>query len=128
MSSRQAAVIARRILVAGLLALVIGLWMSRPQDGPLRVICGGEEMGPGDVCISTEESVAGSYEERLQRQRESAEWNEANGPAVAGIGVILVLGSVLILIVVAAGRSWGGRATSTPSSSDAQWWNERSGS
>lgn len=97
MGNRQALSFASWLLIGGLVALAVGLSMSGARfDG--RVICDGQTMGPGDVCISTSSSNSGTYEERMRKDRESAESSAANGPLVALLGGIAAAGGLLVLL------------------------------
>jgi hypothetical protein len=119
MSTRKAVSFALGVLVAGVVVLAIGLSMGNARpDG--RIICDGQPMGPGDVCLSNRSGHSGSYEELLRKDRESAESSAANGPVVAVLGGIVTAVGVLVLLAQVPRHLQNRR--NAPASSD--WWAE----
>jgi hypothetical protein len=84
-------------LIVGLLVIGVGLLMA--FNDPDKPMCDGEEMSPGDRCISSSESQSGSYEELVLRDEESTASDRKWGSVVICAGGILVIGSVSALVI-----------------------------
>jgi hypothetical protein len=101
LSSSTAARIALRLLAVGVIAVAVGLWMgSSDADEVPRIVCDDQVMGPGDTCLSTDPSQTGSYEDLVQRRRESGERAATNGPVVVAVGGTVSVASVLVLVAI----------------------------
>lgn len=123
MSTDGVNTIALRVLLGGVLILAFGLlsnWSADSGD-PYDIVCDGQQMSAGDRCISTSSSSNGTYEELVAKKRESMAEQQSYGPPLAGLGVVLIVGSGLVLIL----RSpLGLKSTQAPKDSD--WWTGRS--
>lgn len=110
--------IATKVLVAGVLIFTFGLLGLLVKSDPSKVVCDGQQMSHGDSCISTSSTMSGTYEERVERNIESAERSKVWRPVIMVIGGLLAAGGGIAL---ASRRGRAGQARSERPA-DSGWW------
>ncbi len=132
MSTRRIRAVAARILFAGVVLLILGIFiLASSDDDPTDIWCDGQKMTSGYERGNYRDGFR-SYEELVQSKRESNAWEQANGPLIIGLGAVSILGSGLVLLFTAPGArgrsSTGvdpaGHPVGGPAAASTPWWSE----
>jgi hypothetical protein len=130
MSTRRIQAIAVRILFAGVVLLVLGIFILASSDGdPTDIWCDGQKMTSGYECGNYRDGFR-SYEELVESKRESNAWERTNGPLVIGLGAVIILSAGLALLFAAPGARAGSSIAAAEhpaegaTAANRPWWSE----
>ncbi|MET8796666.1 hypothetical protein ABZV91_09460 [Nocardia sp. NPDC004568] len=119
MKSDTIASMAAMILGAGILILAAGLFFLLTPDSD-KILCDGQQMRPGDRCISTESYRSGTYDELVARRRDGEATDARWSPRIVAVGgVLTAVGAVgwIARFVILTGER-----PARPEPRDSDWW------